>query len=376
VLAIMEAGSVTGPAKNLIAFGEWTRTPEGRASGIELSVATYVRHGSGAGRVFLAAAQSAGLSTWEIPERGRFDRGAAAQLARIVDRVDPQIVQTHNTKSHLFVKVSKFRRLRPWIAFQHGDLSTDLKLLLYNQIDRWTFPAANVVVSVCEAFTKRLLRYGVPPDRLRVLHNSAEPRPRAAPEKLRELRARLGVADADAVIVTIGRMSREKGHAELIEALHVLPATRQPWKLILVGEGPERKYLESLVAQRGMAQRVVFAGYSTNIDEFYGIATLFALPSHSEGSSNVILEAMAASVPIVATAVGGTPEILRHEVTALLPRSRDPRALAQAIARLLNDEKEASNLASAALDDLRNRFSPAAYRDRLVEIYRSALATP
>jgi len=372
----MEAGSVTGPAKNLIAFGQWTRTPEGRASGIELSVATYVRHGSGAGRGFLAAAQSAGLTTWEIPERGRFDRHAATELARVIDRVDPQIVQTHNTKSHLFVKVSKFRRLRPWIAFQHGYLTTDLKLLLYNEVDRWTLPAASVVVSVCEAFTQRLLRYGVLPGRLRVLHNSAEPKPRAAPELLHELRARLGVEDSDAVIVTIGRMSREKGHAELIEALHALPPTRRPWKLVLVGEGPERKRLESLVAQRGMAQRVVFAGYSTNIDEFYGIATLFVLPSHSEGSPNVILEAMAASVPIVATAVGGTPEILRHEVTALLPRSRDPRALAQAIARLLNDEKEASDLARAALDDLRQRFSPAVYRDRLIEIYRSALATP
>jgi glycosyltransferase involved in cell wall biosynthesis len=374
VLAIMEAGSVTGPAKNLIGFGRWTRTPEGAASGIELSVATYARRGTGAGRAFLAAAESAGLSTWEIPERGRFDYHAAAELARIVDQVDPHIVQTHNTKSHLFVKLSKFRARRPWVAFQHGYQSTDLKLHLYNQVDRFTFPAADVVVSVCKAFTPRLLGYGVLPQKLRVLHNSAEPKPRLAPERLRALRAQLGVADADSVILTIGRMSREKGHADLIEALHAMPPTRQPWKLVLVGEGPERQRLESLVARRGMGDRVAFAGYRTDIDELYGIASLFALPSHSEGSSNVILEAMAASLPIVATAVGGTPEILRDEVTALLPARGDPRALAQAMTRLLNDEKLAAGLSSAALDDLRSRFSPGAYRGRLLEIYRSALA--
>jgi glycosyltransferase involved in cell wall biosynthesis len=369
----MEAGSVTGPAKNLIAFGQWTRTPEGAASGIELSVATYVRQGSGAGRGFLAAAQSAGLSTWEIPERGRFDRRAAAELARIVVEVDPHIVQTHNSKSHLFLKLSKSRLLRPWIAFQHGYQSTDLKLHLYNQVDRFTFPAADVVVSVCKAFTQRLLRYGVAPDRLRVLHNSAEPKPRAAEERLRALRAQLGVADAEAVILTIGRMSREKGHADLIKALHAMPPTRRPWRLVLVGEGPERRNLERLVERRGMADRVVFAGYRTDINEFYGIAKLLALPSHSEGSSNVILEAMAASVPIVATAVGGTPEILGHEVTALLAAGGDQSALGQAIARFLNDESLANSLSSAALADLGSRFSPAVYRARLLEIYRGAL---
>jgi glycosyltransferase involved in cell wall biosynthesis len=367
----MEASSVTGPAKNLIGFCRWAHSAEGAAAGLQISIATFDR---GIGRQgFADAAREAGITTYVIHERRRFDRSVFRQLAQIVKKAVPDLIQTHNSKSHVLLKQFKRSPATPWVAFQHGYQSTDLKLRLYNQLDRWTLRSADRVVSVCQAFTGRLIAYGVQPQRICVLHNSVsptEPVPQAA--KI-ELRQRFGILGDQAVILTIGRFSKEKGHADLIEALHRIPATARRWRAILVGEGPERANLERLISRLNLADVVTLAGVFPDVRPLYGIADIFALPSHSEGSSNVILEAMAAKVPIVATRVGGTPEILTDGDTALLCADRDPLALGQSIERVLGDDALAKGLAASAFNRVQTRFSPERYRQTLVAIYADAL---
>ena len=370
VLALMEASSVTGPAKNLIGFCRWAHSPEASAAGLRFSIATFGREPyDDSDNGFAQAARAAGIDTHVIRERRRFDRAVYPRLAEIVADVAPQIVQTHNVKSHFLFKSSGLRKGKIWLAFQHGYQDTDLKLHLYNQLDRWTLRSADRVISVCEAFTRRLVAYGVRRERIRVLHNSATP-PVAAPAggKL-ALRHALGIEASDAIILTIGRMSREKGHADLLEALHLLRADVPPWRAVLVGDGPERERLVSLAARLGIADRVVFAGFRSDVQPFYSVAAVLALPSHSEGSSNVILEAMAARVPIAATAVGGNPEIVTDEETALLSRGRDPEGLARSLTRLLTDPMLVTRLTAAAHSRAMSRFSPEQYRQTLLEIY-------
>jgi glycosyltransferase involved in cell wall biosynthesis len=370
VLALMEANSVTGPAKNLIGFCRWAHSPEATAAGLRFSIATFGREPyDDSHNGFVQAARAAGIDTHVIRERGRFDRAVYPQLAEIVADLAPQIVQTHNVKSHFLFKSSGLRKGKIWLAFQHGYQDTDLKLHLYNQLDRWTLRSADRVISVCEAFTRRLVAYGVRRERIRVLHNSATP-PMAAPTGGNAaLRKALGIETNDAIILTIGRMSREKGHADLLEALHLLHADVPPWRTVLVGDGPERERLVSLAARLGVADRVVFAGFRSDVQRFYGVAKVFALPSHSEGSSNVIMEAMAARVPIAATAVGGNPEIVTDEETALLSRGRDPEGLARSLTRLLTDPMLVTRLTAAAHSRAMSRFSPERYRQTLLEIY-------
>ncbi len=370
VLALMEASSVTGPAKNLIGFCRWAHSPEASAAGLRFSIATFGREPyDDSDNGFVQAARAAGIDTHVIRERRRFDRAVYPRLAQIVADVAPQIVQTHNVKSHFLFKSSGLRKGKIWLAFQHGYQDTDLKLRLYNQLDRWTLRSADRVISVCEAFTRRLVAYGVQRERIRVLHNSATP-PVAAPAGGKvALRHALGIEASDAIILTIGRMSGEKGHADLLEALHLLRADVPPWRAVLVGDGPERERLVSLAARLGIADRVVFAGLRSDVQPFYSVATVLALPSHSEGSSNVILEAMAARVPIAATAVGGNPEIVTDEETALLSRGRDPEGLARSLTRLLTDPMLVTRLTAAAHSRAMSRFSPEQYRQTLLEIY-------
>jgi glycosyltransferase involved in cell wall biosynthesis len=370
ILALMEANWVTGPAKNLIGFCKWAHSPAASAASLRFSIATFGREPyNDSDNGFVQAARAAGIDIYVIMERRRFDRAVYPQLEAIVADVAPQIVQTHNVKSHFLFKSSGLRKGTAWLAFQHGYQDTDLKLHLYNQLDRWTLRSADRVVSVCEAFAPRLVAYGVRRERIRVLHNSATT-PVAVPPGIKvALRDALGIGASDAIILTIGRMSGEKGHADLLEALRLLPASVPPWRAVLAGDGPERERLVSLARRLGIADRVVFAGFRSDVQSLYSVATVFALPSHSEGSSNVILEAMAARVPIAATAVGGNPEIVTDEETALLSEGRDPQGLARSLTRLLTDPMLVARLTAAAHSRCMSRFSPEQYRQTLLEIY-------
>jgi glycosyltransferase involved in cell wall biosynthesis len=376
ILAMMEAGSVTGPAKNLIGFCRWLATPEGAQTGISIAIATFDRNPGSDGGGFARAARAAGIDTHVIREKYRFDPGVVAQLRNIVAAERPTIIQTHNGKSHLLIKsLPSLRAQRVWFAFQHGYQDTNFKLNVYNQLDRLSLRAAARVVSVCQAFTSRLIAYGVKPERIRVLHNSAVKAPSVPDSERRQLLARLGVSEHDAVILTIGRLSREKGHADLLRALAQMGTPHRDWKMVLVGIGPEREALETLADSLGLGKRIVFAGFHADVSSFYAIADLFVLPSRSEGSSNVLLEAMMAGVPIVATSAGGNPEIVLNEQTGLLTPVDDPAALAGAMGRVLGEPTLASRFAEAALSRAVNEFSLDRYRRRLVGFYAEALQT-
>jgi glycosyltransferase involved in cell wall biosynthesis len=375
ILAMMEAASVTGPAKNLIGFCRWLYTVEGAQTGLCVTIATFARGAVAEGsHGFADAARAAGITTHIIHERHRFDLGIIPQLREIVASTRPDIIQTHNGKSHLLVRfLAELRARRLWFAFQHGYQDTDLKLRLYNQVDRVTLRSADRVISVCRAFAPRLIAYGVKPERIRVLHNAAVPTASVPDTRRMQLRDQLRIRNDESVVLTIGRLSREKGHADLVRALGMLRSIPHTWRLVLVGVGPEQGALERLAASLKISGRVVFAGFQRDVTHFYAIAHLFVLPSHSEGSSNVLLEAMMAGVPIVATRAGGTPEIVLDEDTGLLVPIRDPHALAGAIARLLHEPDLAARLAYSASARAVQEFSLDRYKRRLVGFYADAL---
>jgi glycosyltransferase involved in cell wall biosynthesis len=120
---------------------------------------------------------------------------------------------------------------------------------------------------------------------------------------------------------------------------------------------------------------VIFAGQSNDVAPFYATADVFALPSHSEGSPYVLLEAMAAGVPFVATEVGGVPEIVTDEESALLVPVRDEAAMARALARLLSDRELARSLTSKASALAATRHAPETYLRSLARLYREVVST-
>jgi glycosyltransferase involved in cell wall biosynthesis len=275
------------------------------------------------------------------------------------------------------MKLSRLWRHYPWVAFHHGYTTTDRKVRAYNQLNRWSLPRADRVITVCQAFAQELTLSGVKPERICVQHNSIRPQPPASEEEVKRLRTRLNVAADEHLVLTIGRLSREKAHLDLLAALKHLREMRPELKarLVIVGDGPERAQLEAATDSLGLRPWVVFAGHIDEVQPYYAAADVLTLPSHSEGSPYVLLEGMAANLPIVATAVGGVPEMVANNQSALLVSPNNPEAMAQAIARVLTDGQLKRALTSAASILVSTTHSPETYVRALLEIYRATIST-
>ena len=372
VLTLIESPTVTGPARNIIEFGKLGVVAEPDLPAVETMVVTYWR-GAGESPV-AAAARNAGLLVATILERRRWDTGVIPQLRRIIADYRPDILESRNIKSHFLVRMLGLHKRYPWVAWNHGYTERDWLDRAYSQLDRWSLQAAFRVVTVCRPFAETLERRGIDGRKITILHNFVKPFVPAPTEDVEGLRRSLGVQNR-AVILAVGRLSSEKGHAILLQAAARLEKMNEApdFRVVVVGDGPEQENLQRLTARLGIGQRIVMAGFQTDVRPYYCLSTLLALPSYSEGSPNVVLEAMAAGLPIAATAAGGVPEILEDGVTALMVPPGDPQAMAEVILRILRDKALASRLAAAARSCAQSKYTPQAYRRSLTGFYLATL---
>jgi len=378
LLTIVEATTINAVAKTVLEFYRSARELSQSASDfpvIEGCVVTFDRRRDvdAPPNEFVAAAREQGLEVEIIPERRRFDMSVISALRRVVESRGSNLILTNSVKSHFLVWRSGLWPKLPWVAFHHGYTDTDRKMRLYNRLDRWSLPHADRLVTVCQTFAQKLsASTGISIDRISVQHNSIRRQPQVNTADAAALRTRLGIDERERVVLSVGRLSREKAQLDLIEGFKRLRENNL--RLIIVGDGPERSKLEAAAESFGIRELVTFTGQVGDVHPFYAMADVFALPSHSEGSPNVLLEAMAASVPVVATAVGGVPEMVVDSESALLVPSNDPPALAAAIARILNERDLAQRLTRNAATLVDTRFDPNNYTRSLVEIYREVIS--
>jgi glycosyltransferase involved in cell wall biosynthesis len=381
VLAFLEAETVTGPAVNLFGFHQaaaalWSDA-QGRPA-VRTVLAVFVRGINPApSRLALrAAAERIGLPVVAVFERFRFDPRVLASIRRVTERVDPDVVQTHSVKSHALIRLAGVSPARPWVAFHHGYTDTDWKMNAYNQFDRWSLRQADRVVTPARAFVPALTRAGVDAGRVTVLHNALDVTRASATAERPRIRASLGVRDDEQVVVCVGRLSREKGHRDLLEAMRLLRTQHRdvPARLVVAGDGPERAALTALAERAGIGESIAWLGQVANAQQLYAAADAAVLPSHSEGSPNALLEAAAYALPIVATAVGGVPEILVNGVSGRLVPPHRPEALAAALFEVLADPGGAARLGRNARAAIETGHDPVARALALTRIYRGLAA--
>jgi glycosyltransferase involved in cell wall biosynthesis len=210
---------------------------------------------------------------------------------------------------------------------------------------------------------------GLDPARVRVVHNGVDlarirqHRPRA------EVRRELGLAEANQVVGLVARLDHwGKGHKEFFTALSTLK-DRHPVEALIIGGGRREAEVKQLAAEMGLAGRVHFLGQRQDIPDLLSALDIFVLPSHSEGVSLALLEGMAAGLPVIATAVGGLPEVVTDGVNGLLIPPQDPEALAQALARFLDDPALAKKLGENARQHVNENFSLERLGREINEIY-------
>lgn len=182
-------------------------------------------------------------------------------------------------------------------------------------------------------------------------------------------KANLGLSPSTIVIGTVGRLEPRKGTDTLLAAVAALRAEHPNVALVVVGEGPLRAELAARAEQLGIASVVRFLGDRTDVDEILAALDVFVLPSRTEGMSNALLEAMAMGLPVVATAVGGTPEVIGDGRSGLLVPADDAAAMTAAIGRVLADPAHGRGLGEAARAVVEERYGARSMVRRLEGIY-------
>ena len=371
-MAMLEAQSITGSAKAVLEFARESICNRRDAPRVELSVLLF-RRGPDE-NCLIAAIRDLAVPLDIVSERGRFDFGILPQLREAAANRCPDIIWSNSVKSHFLVRWAGLNRSRGWVAFHHGYTTTDLKMRAYNQLDRWSLPAADQVITSASAFIDELERCHVDPARTYVQSmpiRSFEP---VSQDRVSGLRRKLGLDSRTRTLLSVGRLSQEKGHVDLVRALQKMRqlAGSTPLHLVVVGEGPEQARIEKVIRSLGLTTAITLTGQQNDVNPYYAIADVFVLPSHREGSPNVVLEAAAAGVPVVATAVGGVPELLSSGRDALLVEKHDIDGLASATVRLLDNKALRDRLVSSAREIV-CRKTPRAYFQSMTSVFERAM---
>jgi glycosyltransferase involved in cell wall biosynthesis len=321
--------------------------------------------GAGADHGFLASLAEAGVGTHCIPAGGRAyvrERRAVAELCR---RLRPDAVHTHGYRPDV-VDAPAARRLGiPVVTTVHGFTGGGWKNRLYEQLQCRAFRRFDAVVAVSQPLVERLVRAGVPAERIHGVSNAwpdaEQPLDRAA------ARQALGIPPDGLVAGWVGRLSYEKGADVLLDAL--LHLVDLPIVVSVVGQGIERAALQCRARRLGLDQLILWHGSRRDAGRLFRAFDVFVMSSRTEGTPMVLFEAMAAGVPVVATRVGGVPDVVSPEEAALVP-ANDPVALAAEIRAVYRNPAASQERALRARERLRRDFSIAPWVGRYEAIYR------
>ncbi len=292
------------------------------------------------------------------------------ELTATLRDVGCEILLCHGYKANLLGRVAARRVGVPAVAVSRGWTWQDRRVRLYEWLDRRHLRLMDHVVAVSEGQAERVRKWcRVPAARTSVIRNSARLGAFATTVPARE--RLLGFFPRDSrvsrVVVAAGRLSPEKGFGVLIEAATTVLAGDPAAGVVVFGEGVLRSELEATVRARGLAGRVVLPGFRDDLDALLAAADVVTLPSFTEGLPNVALEASAAGVPVVATAVGGTPEVIADGDTGYLVPSGRPEELAARLHQLLRSEELRTTLGDAGRARMQRLFTfdaqAAAYLD-------------
>jgi sugar transferase (PEP-CTERM/EpsH1 system associated) len=263
------------------------------------------------------------------------------RMMRLCRQLSPDIVHTRNWGTIEGIVAARLTRVRVVIHGEHGREAADPegKNRLRNRTRRLLAPLANRVVTVSEQLRRWLVSdVGIAGDKIALLRNGVDVHRFQPLGKDRAVRrAAYGLGPSDIVAGTVGRLDPVKNQLALLEALAVLRGEHRDLRVLIVGDGPERAALQRAVVERRLDGAARLLGMRDDVPELLGLMDLFVLPSVAEGLCNTMLEAMAAGLPVIATAVGGNPELVADGRSGQLIAPLDPNALAQAIARYATD---------------------------------------
>lgn len=303
--------------------------------------------------------EEAGIPVHCVGKARRIDLGAFARTVRFLRAERPDLLNTHLWTADFWARIAGILAGVP------------VMVVTEHNVDRWKSPFRRAVDRLLFRFTTAAICVGgevrdfyvqevrLPPEKITVIPNAIDLRhfARAAAGGGR-IRGECGVGDAEFLFVCAARLHPQKAHAVLLEAMSLLrERTASPCRLLLVGDGQERQPLEALTERLGLRREVLFLGPRTDVPAILRDADAFVLSSDYEGLSLAILEAMASSLPVVATDVGANSTVVENGRTGFIVPPRNPELLAGGMLRLVEDRALAAAMGRAGRAVVQERYS-------------------
>lgn len=353
-------------------------------AGTERYVETLVRYLSAGGLVepyfaynegglLVERLEAMGVPCRRIEMRRRFDLRAAGELARLCREWDIQLIHCHYLREHYTALLAKGKLPGVRVVY------TNHFVLANGALTRWTNrlldPRQDQMIAVCSRGREQLIANGWKGDRIQVIFNAVDPAVWAGDRSESTLRAELGLAEDRFVMLCASRFAEDKGHTYLIDSVKRLTErTVRPFTLVLAGDGPLLEPARAQVQALGLEDYVRFIGFRKDMKNLYKGADLYVNSSRHEALSFLIIEAMAAGLPVIATDMGGNSDIVNDAAgCGLLVTYDDPDSMSAAMARFLEDPAFLARCRDRALATVQEKFEIHDMARKTYAVYETAM---
>lgn len=316
--------------------------------------------------------EALGIPVTFLPKRSRKDVSIAFRLAASWKKNRFDLIHTHLFTADLWGRFAGLFSQVPIVSTSHTTSDPNIGPL-GRWLDRMLDRRNNAVICVSEAVRRyRIEEAGFDPKKLHLIENGIDLDRFQKTASKEEMESRLGLPSGRRWAVIVGRLVSLKGHRFLIDALSLLVKDIPDLGLLIVGDGEEEKELKKLVDEKGLMERIFFLGLRRDIADILGMSEVLVLPSSREGLPIVLLEAMAAGLPVVVTPVGGIPEVVMEGKTGFFV-SQEPMSIASALRRIFENPAMARAMGSDARKLIEERYDIRVVARRYENLYRRLL---
>ncbi|GAB6182650.1 glycosyltransferase family 4 protein [Thermodesulfovibrio hydrogeniphilus] len=305
-----------------------------------------------------------GIEVITLPLRKPYDIESIIKLVKILKQKKVNIINTHSgIDSWIGAIAGKIAGVKAIVRTRH------LNLPLRRNIFNFVHYLPDLFITCGENMRKNLIENnGFPSEKVISIPTGVE-------EKFfyvkrdKSIKQKFGLDQNNQIIINVGILRLVKNHELTIIAFSKVLNEFPFAKLFLIGEGPRKNFLMDLVKKLNIENSVIFTGFQEDVTPFYSVADVFVLSSKSEGLPQALLQAMAVGVPVVATAVGGVPEVVKHEITGLLTKPDDADELAENIIKVLKNPRFGEIMAEKAKKEIKEKHSLKAMLDKIESVY-------
>jgi len=338
-------------------------------AGVEVAVTAVLLDPSAPEPPSIAALRKAGAGVFTLATPSRKYLAESRAHRSLIERWKPDVVHSHGYRADILGGLATGNRAVR-VSTAHGFAGGDWKNRLYEYLQTRSFRSGDAVIAVSKPLGERLIQSGIAPAQVHVIPNAWAP---LEPMQRTIARRQLGLAEQEIVLGWVGRFSHEKGLDVLVDALPAL--TNLGFTVSVIGDGAAGDGLRDRARQLGVADRIRWHGLIPDAARLYSAFDGFVLSSRTEGTPMALFEAISAGVPVIATRVGGVPDVVGPD-EALLVAPEQPAELAAAIRTALRDSGAAKARAAKAKDRMLREFSASTWIERHLELYHGLLAGP